>query len=157
MTQILRFLQLLALGSWVGSIVYFSSVVTVGAFRVLADRDQAGALVGYTLGGLHVFGMIAAIIYLLAALGLGRSLRALWAPAALGVILMFVLTLVSERIVIARMETLRTEMISVDATAVTNPLRAEFDRLHRVSVRLEGAVLLIGLVAFFLTVQGETR
>jgi hypothetical protein len=157
MTQILRFLQLFALGSWVGSIVYFSSVVTVGAFRVLADRDQAGALVGYTLRGLHGLGVIAAITYLLAALGLGRSLKALWAPAALGVILMFVLTLVSERIVIARMETLRTEMISVDATAVTNPLRAEFDRLHRVSVRLEGAVLLIGLVAFFLTVQGETR
>jgi hypothetical protein len=157
MTQILRFLQLFALGSWVGSIVYFSSVVTVGAFRVLADRDQAGALVGDTLRGLHALGVIAAITYLLAALGLGRSLKALWAPAALGVILMFVLTLVSERIVIARMETLRTEMISVDATAVTNPLRAEFDRLHRVSVRLEGAVLLIGLVAFFLTVQGETR
>jgi hypothetical protein len=157
MIQILRFLQLFALGSWVGSIVYFSSVVTLGAFRVLADRDQAGALVGYTLRGLHALGLIAAIIYLLAALGLGRSLKALWAPAALGVILMFVLTLVSERRIIARMETLRTEMISVEATAVTNPLRAEFDRLHQVSVRLEGGVLLIGLVAFFLTVQGDGR
>lgn len=157
MTQFLRFLELFALGSWVGSIVYFSSVVTVGAFRVLADRDQAGALVGYTLGGLHVFGVIAAIIYLLAALGLGRSLKALLAPAALGVILMSVLTLASERMIIARMETLRTQMISVDATSVKSPLRAEFDRLHRISVRLEGAVLLIGLAAFFLTVQGETR
>jgi Domain of unknown function (DUF4149) len=157
MTLILRFLQLFALGSWVGSIVYFSSVVTVGAFRVLADRDQAGALVGFALGGLHLFGLIAAIIYLLAALGRERSLRALLAPAALGVILMFVLTLASGRIVIARMETLRTQMISVDGTAGDNRLRAEFDRLHQVSVRLEGAVLLIGLAAFFLTVRSETR
>jgi hypothetical protein len=156
MTHILRFFQLCALGMWVGSITYFSTVVTQGAFRVLSDRDQAGALVGFTLGGLHLLGLIAAIVYLVAALGLGRSLKSLVAPAALCVILMFLLTLASQRIVIPRMETLRTHMVSVVATPVTDPLRVEFDRLHQVSVWLEGAVLLIGLAALFLTSRSNT-
>ncbi|MGA6956196.1 MAG: hypothetical protein WBY73_13855, partial [Candidatus Acidiferrales bacterium] len=57
-------------------------------------------------------------------------------------------------VVIRRMSALRRQMVSVVATPPDNPLRVEFDRLHGVSVRLEGAVLLIGLVAFFLTVRG---
>jgi hypothetical protein len=42
-------------------------------------------------------------------------------------------------------------MVSVDATPPENPVRAEFDRLHKISVRLEGSTLLLGLVALFLT------
>jgi hypothetical protein len=152
MSHILRFLRVFALGTWVGSIIYFVAVVTRGAFAVLA-RDQAGLLVGFTLGGLHQLGVIAAAEYLLAALLLGRSLRALARPAALGVILMLLLTLASQRIVIPRMDVLRVEMSSVDATPTNDPRHTEFDRLHGISVDLEGSVLVIGLVALFLTAR----
>ncbi|MDR3721030.1 MAG: DUF4149 domain-containing protein [Candidatus Acidoferrales bacterium] len=145
-------MRVFALGTWVGSIIYFVAVVTRGAFAVLT-RDQAGLLVGFTLGGLHQLGVIAAAVYLLAALLLGRSLRALVRPAALGVILMLLLTLGSQRIVIPRMDVLRVQMASVDATPTNDPRRAEFDRLHGVSVDLEAGVLLIGLVALFLTTR----
>jgi Domain of unknown function (DUF4149) len=151
MTNILRFLRVFALGMWVGSIIYFVAVVTRGAFAVLT-RDQAGLLVGFTLGGMHRLGVIAAVVYLIASIGLGRSFRALARPAALGVILMLLLTLASQRIVIPRMDVLRVEMESVDATPANDPRRAEFDRLHGISVDLEGGVLLIGLAALFLTV-----
>ncbi len=150
MSHILRFLRVFALGTWVGSIIYFVAVVTRGAFAILA-RDQAGMLVGFTLGGLHQLGVIAAVVYLLAALLLGRSLGALVRPASLGVILMLLLTLASQRIVIPRMDVLRAQMASVDATPANDPRRAEFDRLHGISVDLEGGVLLIGLAALFLT------
>jgi Domain of unknown function (DUF4149) len=149
MSHILRFLQVFALGTWVGSIIYFVAVVTRGAFAVLV-RDQAGLLVGFTLGGLHQLGVIAAVVYLVAAIALGRSLKALVRPAAMGVILMLVLTLASQRIVIPRMDALRTDMRSVDATPASDARRVEFDRLHGISVDLEGGVLLIGLVALFL-------
>jgi hypothetical protein len=155
MTNFLRFLQVFALGAWVGSIIYFSAVVAQGAFRTLPTIDDAGRLVGFTLGGLHSMGVIAAVIYVVASLALGRSLKALVQPAAIGVILMLILTLVSQRIVIPRMDLLRAQMGSVAATAVGSPLRVEFDRLHGVSVNLEGAVLLIGIAALFLTVRGK--
>ncbi len=152
MSHILRFLQVFALGTWVGSIIYFVAVVTRGAFAVLA-RDQAGLIVGFTLGGLHQMGVTAALVYLVAGLALARSWRALGRPAALGVIVMLLLTLASQRIVIPRMDVLRMEMGSVDATPAGDARRAEFDRLHGVSVDLEGGVLLIGLAALFLTVR----
>ncbi len=157
MSHILRFLQVFALGTWVGAIVYFAAVVTRGAFAVLPNADLAGALVGVTIKGLHGLGIIAAVIYLLASLGLGRSVRALAQPAALGVILMLVLTLASQRIVLPRMDALRAQMGSVEATPRENALRAEFDRLHRVSVQIESGVLLVGLAALFLTVRGGAR
>jgi hypothetical protein len=150
--SILRFLKLFALGTWVGSAIYFVAIVTRGAFAVLT-RDQAGLLVGFTLAGLHEVGIIAAMVYLIATAGLAMSVRALVKPAALAVILMLLLTLVSQRMVIPRMETLRRDMASVDATPPTDPRRAEFERLHGVSVDLEAGVLLLGLVALFLSVR----
>ncbi len=154
MKSTLRFFQVFALGTWVGSIIYFVAVVTRGAFAVL-PRDQSGLLIGFTLGGLHQLGVIAAIVYLIAALALARSWRALVRPAALGVMLMLLMTLASQRIVIPRMDVLRAEMVSVDATPAGDARRVEFDRLHGISVDLEGGVLLIGLAAMFVTVRRQ--
>jgi hypothetical protein len=56
-----------------------------------------------------------------------------------------------------RLAALRTEMVSVDATAKDNPLRMEFDRLHQTSVRIEVVVLLIGITALFLTVRNAPK
>jgi len=151
MSNVLQFLRVFALGTWVGSIVYFVSVVTRGAFAVLT-RDQAGLLVGFTISGMHQLGIIATVVYLVATLGLGRSLHSLVQPAAIGVVLMLLLTLYSQKLVLPPMAVLRTEMGSVDSTPATDPKRAEFDKLHAISVRLESGVLLIGLAALFLTV-----
>jgi uncharacterized protein DUF4149 len=152
----LRFLQFFSLGAWVGSILYFSFVVTRGAFSVLPNSDLAGALVGYTLAKLHMIGIMAGVIYLLATAVSERSVEALAHPAALLVFAMIVLTIVSQYGVIARMDVLRAQMGSIEATAASNSLRAAFDRLHQYSVWLESAVLLSGLVALFLTARQKS-
>ncbi len=64
---------------------------------------------------------------------------------------MIVLTFVSQFWVVGTMEALRTQMGSVAATPATNALRASFDRLHTISVRIESAVLFAGLVALAIT------
>jgi Domain of unknown function (DUF4149) len=157
MTSILRFVQMFALGTWLGSIFYFSAAVAPGAFRVLGNQDQAGMLVEFALRRLHTLGVIAGLLFLLASAAMavvssGAGKR-LILPVA-GVVIMVALTVVSQHVVIRRMMALRREMVSVMATSPENPLRVEFDRLHGVSVRLEGATLLIGLVSFFLTLRG---
>jgi len=141
MSTILRFFQFLSLGTWVGSILYLSFVVAPGAFATLGSRDLAGAVVGMALSRLHLLGLLA------------RSLSALGSAAALLVVLMLVLTLISQYGVSPRLAALRVEMGSVDATPQDNRLRVQFNRLHRASVQLEVAVLLAGLVALFLTVR----
>jgi hypothetical protein len=152
MKNIFRFLQFLALGTWVGSIIYFVAVVTRGAVAVLT-RDEAGLLVGFTISGLHQVGEVAAIIFLVAAIALEPSLKSFLRPAALGVLIMLLLTIFSQHVVIPRMDSLRHQMISVEATPASDARRAEFDRLHSVSVDVEGVVLLIGLVVMFLAAR----
>jgi uncharacterized membrane protein len=153
MNAVLKFLQVFGLGTWVGSIIYLSFVVAPGAFATLKDRDQAGAMVGYSLSRLHLIGLVAGVLYLVAAFVLVRSMKDLVQPAVLGVALMIVLTIFSQTKVTSRMFALRTQMVSVEATPAGNPLRVEFDQLHQTSVRLEVAVLLIGIASLFFTVR----
>ena len=157
MTTILRYLEILSLGTWLGGIIYLSFVVAPGVFATLPSRDQAGSVVGLVLGRLHLLGYVAGAMFLLAWLLETRALAGLVKPAALAVVLMLALTIVSQQGVSPRMARLRAEMVSVDRTPLDNPLRVEFDRLHRISVRLEGAVLLLGLVALFLAIQERPR
>src|ERR1700689_136987 len=120
MANILRFIHVFALGTWVGSIFYFSAAVAPGAFRVLSNPDQAGAVVQFTLGRLHMLGGVAAV-YLFASIALAQSFKGLARPAAIGVMLMLLLTLTSQRLVTPRLAALRAQMGSVAATPKTGP------------------------------------
>jgi hypothetical protein len=73
------------------------------------------------------------------------------------VVLMILLTFVSQVAVSPKMAALRVEMGSIQATAEGSPLLAEFARLHRVSVGLESGVLLAGMAAIFLMVREASR
>jgi ABC-type transport system involved in multi-copper enzyme maturation permease subunit len=148
----LRFLQFFSLGAWVGSILFFI-VFTQGIFPVINNNDLTGALVGYALGRLHVFGIVMGVVYLLSTAAAEKSVGALVRPAPLLVFFMIVCTMLSQYGVIAKMDVLKLQMGSVSATAADNPLRMAFDRLHQYSVRLESAVLLSGLAALFLTAR----
>jgi hypothetical protein len=150
----LRFLQFLSLGCWLGSIIFFI-VFTQGIFSVMPTKDLAGVVVGYSLARLHILGIVAGCVYIIATVILEKSVAALVRPAALLVFFMIVCTMASQYGVIARMDTLRLQMGSVDATPADNALRVAFDRLHQYSVRLESAVLLSGLAALFLTARAK--
>jgi hypothetical protein len=157
MSTVLRYLEFLSLGTWLGGIIFLSFVVAPGAFATLGSRDQAGAMVGMALGRLHWIGVGAGALFLIARIAQEKSVAALFRPAAGLVVLMLALTLYSQLGVTSRLATLRTQMGSVEHTPETSPLRVEFDRLHQWSVRIEGAVLLCGLAALFLRVSDRAH
>jgi uncharacterized membrane protein len=150
MSTVLRAVEFLSLSLWLGSDVFLSFVVAPGAFRILASRDQAGAIVGFSLGRMHVLGMACGIVLLLARLIRTRTLGGLVTPASLCVVLMIALTAISQYTVSAKMAALRLQMGSIQATAADSPLLAEFGRLHGISVALESGVLLAGFAATYL-------
>jgi len=119
----------------------------------MPTKDLAGAVVGYSLARLHILGIVAGCVYLIATVAQERSVAALARPAALLVFVMILCTVAAQYGVIARMDALRTQMGSVDATPAGNPLRVAFDRLHQYSVWLESVVLFSGLAALFLTAR----
>jgi hypothetical protein len=90
---------------------------------------------------------------LLARLVRTRDFASFTSTAAPCVVLMVVLTAASQFTVSNRMQLLKQEMGSVQNTPETDPRRLEFDRLHHRSVALEGAVLLLGLMAVVLSVR----
>jgi len=150
MASLLRTIEFLGLSLWLGSDVFLSFVVAPGAFRILASRDQAGAMVGYGLWWMHMIGVVCGIAILLARLLRTRTFASLATPAALCVVLMMLLTVVSQHAVSPRMAALRVHMGSIQATVADSPLLAEFSRLHRASISLESGVLLAGLAAIYL-------
>jgi hypothetical protein len=157
MISFLRTVEFLALGVWLGSDVFLSFVVAPGAFRVLApNRDQAGAVVGFSLTRMHLGGIALGVLFLLTRLVRTRTIFGFVTPAPLCVALMIVLTAVSQYTVSAKMAGLRVQMGSIQATGVDSPLLAEFNRLHKVSVSLESAVLLAGIAAMYLMVRELT-
>jgi len=153
MSTLLRTIEFLGLSLWLGSDVFLSFVVAPGAFRILASRDSAGAMVGFGLSRMHMIGVVCGIAILLARVQRTRAFSSLAAPAALCVVLMIGLTVVSQHAVSPKMAALRTQMGSIQATAADSPLLAEFSRLHRISVSLESGVLLAGFATMYLMVR----
>jgi hypothetical protein len=161
MLTLLRVLEFLSLSIWLGSVVFLSFAVAPGAFALLGSREQAGMFVGMALARLHSIGIASGVLFLLAHVLGAKSPRALADLAALAVILMLVLTLVSQFIVTPRIAHLRAEMKSqfgsVDSTPPDNDLRLQFNRLHRSSVWLESGVLLVGVLALTMLVPRQPR
>src|SRR6266581_7630777 len=153
MSTFLRTIEFLSLSLWLGSDVFLSFVVAPGAFRILGSRDQAGAMVGYSLTVVHIGGMVCGCVLLLARLVRTKTFASLATPAALCVVLMIALTAISQYTVSSKMAALRVQMGSIQATAADSPLLAELSRLHRISVSLESGVLLAGFAAMYLMLR----
>ena len=153
MATLLRILRLYSLALWVGGEVFFVIVAAI-AFRFLPDAHTAGIVVRNSLLDLHHLGMGAGIVFVFATLGLLATARdrhkARIVELAI-VVVMLMLTAYSQMAVIPRMETDRLTLGGDVTKAATDaPARKDFDRLHALSVDLEGAVLVGGLVVLAL-------
>ena len=142
-----------SLGVWIGSIIFFSFVAAPALFRILPKPEMAGGVVSVILSDLHVIGIACAILFLASTfvipLQKARLLRIL-------VGLMLVLTAISLFGIMPQMERIRASVGgSIEALPHQDAGRAAFDRLHQLSVALEGAVLLAGIAGLAL-VSRET-
>jgi len=152
----LRFLMLLSLVCWIGGLILFAFVLAPTAFSVLPTTHLAGNVVGRALGKLHWIGIISGIVFLASSMFYSRLTDGtphVLAARHVILCLMLALTLISQFAIIPRMDTLRTSLGEVQSVPVDNPERVQFDALHVWSTRVEGAVLLLGLMVVYLTAQ----
>jgi hypothetical protein len=145
---LLIFLYLLAMACWLGSIIFFSFFTAPVVFTVLA-RPDAGKVVsvifpryyvlGYVAGGLA---FILAMYFLIA----GGGPRGWWLASVFSIGLALGCSVYAGTAVRPRVDAIR----SVSEEANPDPAtKTEFDNLHHLSVMLNGAVLLLDLVALF--------
>jgi uncharacterized membrane protein len=155
----LRFFMLLSLICWVGGLIFFAFVLAPTAFQVLPSTHLAGNVVGRALSKLHWIAIISAIIYLISSLLYSRLTNGtahVFAARHVLLCLMLALTLLSQFWIMPRMDTLRASLGEVSSVPVDNPARVQFDALHVWSTRVEGAVLLLGLVVAYLTAASSS-
>lgn len=139
------FFYFLCLVCWLGGMVFFSVIVAPVIFAQLPIADAGKVvsalfpryyLLGYVAGGIG----FALAVYLCAM----RSPRLWWALAAVALAVALGLTVYAGQVVRPKVDAIR----SVAEETNPNPQRrAEFDRLHRLSVIINGAVIVLNLAA----------
>jgi hypothetical protein len=151
--SVLRFLMLLALSLWLGALIFFP-VVAQTSFSSLPSSHLAGLVVRGSLIKLHWIGLLCGIAFLACSWiynqmtsGHGRA----FSVAHVAVVFMLGLTAISQFSIIPRMDVLRAQAGEMATLASDNPIRQSFDSLHAWSTRIEGAVMMLGLIALCVT------
>ena len=155
--QIAAFIEVLLIGVWLGSMMFFSFAVAPSAFAVLATREMAGVMVTSTIGKIEVLGLIIGTLLILLHIANWRPRHSSRAVRTLQAVLLFLMTAsagLSRFWISPAMVSLRAQMGGhIDDVAVTDPMRIQFNDLHQYSVGLMSAAMISGLVLLFLTVR----
>jgi uncharacterized membrane protein len=133
----------LALVVWLGEVVFFSFVVAPSVFGAV-PQETAGQVIGAIFPRYYALGAVAGAAALASALVLrgGTSATGAWSVVVVMLALMLAATLYAGRGIQPRAQALRSRL---HETTVDPAVRAEFDRLHRRAVQLNGGVLLLGI------------
>ena len=144
MYGLLKWLYLMALVVWVGQVVFFSFVVAPSMFRTFAT-PEAGRAVGAIFPTYYRLGYMCGVVLLLTSLVfvVSAPARMWWGASTLLAGLMLGATVYAVVVIQPRATALRPQIH--EATAPQS-VKDEFDRLHRLAVTLNGAVLVCGLV-----------
>ncbi|HEU4401336.1 MAG TPA: DUF4149 domain-containing protein [Candidatus Polarisedimenticolia bacterium] len=142
----LRFLHLLALSVWIGAIVFFSFVTAPSLFGAL-PRDLAGRATAAIFPRYYLLGGICGLLALTTGVVLGAlaGFRGLLLAELALLAVMSGLTFYAGRVILPRAARLRLDLASLQGTPDYDAAKTRFDLLHRRSVGLNGAVLLLGL------------
>src|ERR1041384_1905834 len=153
MTQAVKWLYLVTLAAWIGSILFFSFGVAPAVFKVLKPEDAA-RLQRALFPRYYLVGLLCAALGIVC-VGILLADRAFmkW-PGILSLLLLATAgatDLWLRQTVVPHMAELREQR----ATQSDAALDAEWKTLHRVSVQLNVAVLLCGLALVFLVVYSR--
>jgi len=144
MATFAQFVYLLCLVLWIGAIVFFSFFTAPVVFRLL-DRGQAGEIVG------AIFPRYYKLQYVCGVLALG-SLAVVqgsgFNPNWLFLALMLGCAVYAGQVVSPQARQVKEEMKTAGAS---DALEARFQSLHSLSVKLNSAVLVMGLGTLWIT------
>ena len=159
--QIVAFVEVLLLGVWLGSMMFFSFAVAPGAFAVLPTREMAGVMVTSSIGKIEALGLVLGIVLIAIHAATWRtraSSRAVKTLRAVLILVMIGAAALSRFWISPDMVSLRAQMGGhIDDVALTDPMRIQFNDLHQYSVGLMSAAMISGLVVLFLTVRSLVK
>jgi uncharacterized membrane protein len=162
MIVFVRVFRLLSLVVWVGGLIFFAFVLAPVAFSVLPSTHEAGTVVGASLRVLNALADVCGLLFLFATIpiwlrSIGRARRLLMTQMLL-VVLMLAATVIVQASIVPAMERDRIAAGGdVDAAQPDNAARLDFERLHPISEKVEGAALLLGIAVVVLMGFEDSR
>lgn len=162
MTGPLHFLRLLTMTIWVGGLVFFAFVLAPAAFHTLPNVHEAGLIVGASLRMFDRVGLACGGVFLVGTFAWSRRVRKagfrLPQTEMLLAGAMLLLTSYLHWGILPAMDGDRERAGGdISSASKNDPARMHFDRLHARSERVEGGVLLIGLVVIYLLSREGTQ
>lgn len=143
------FVYLLCLVCWLGGMIFFSVLTAPVLFTRLPIAD-GGKVVSAIFPRYYLLGYISGTLGLVLAIYMGVmwAPRLWWSLAAVALAVALGLTVYAGAVVRPKVDAIRTV---VEQTNPEPARRAEFDRLHHLSVVLNGAVMVLNLAALLST------
>jgi hypothetical protein len=138
---------------WVGALVFFP-VAAATAFSALPTPHLAGLVVRGSLLKLHAMGLLSGAIFLVCSLTYSRVMLGrpkVFASSHILIVFMLTLTAISQFRIMPRMDALRAGAGEISLLGGGDPIRLEFEGLHVWSTRVEGGVLVTGIVLLYVT------
>lgn len=145
MLIVLLTVYIVALACWFGGIVFFS-FFTAPAIFIHLPKAEAGQLISVIFPRYYMLGYVAGTISVVLAVYFTavRGPRIWWAGATLALAIALGITLYAGAVILPRADAIRTVNEDPNPDAAK---KAEFDKLHRTSVMLNGAVLILNIAA----------
>lgn len=141
-------LGVMAISAWLGAAVFLAAVVAPAAFGVLPSRTLAGELIGQVLPVLFFLGMVLGLAIIFLEVRPPRWPR--WLMRAVGGTVIAVACGIAQLGIAPRIARVREEaMIPLDSLDPGSAVRAEFGRLHAMSVAWLGVAILAAVSVLF--------
>ncbi|VAX19116.1 hypothetical protein MNBD_NITROSPINAE03-1985, partial [hydrothermal vent metagenome] len=137
-----KYIHLLALVIWIGSIVFFSFIGAPSIFQTV-DKKTAGDVVGAIFPKYYLLGYILSLISLGTLAFLGAKSGFLF-PVKAGLVILAVMagvTFYSGLVTAPKVNKVKYQIRAETDDAKLAPLRKQFGRLHGISMMLNVAVL----------------
>jgi hypothetical protein len=147
MIRTVRAFYFTALGLWVGGMATLAFIVAPTTFRTAPSRADAGTIFGAILRTFGTFQLVLGVIAIVAVAILIKSgeLRPRTGLIRLGVLLLMLALVCGSHFHLGpAIERERAAVPNFNAIPSGVPAKARFDSLHRWSVRLAGATLVLG-------------
>ena len=150
--HLIQWLHYLALSLWIGGITFFSAGVAPVVHRSMASKAVAGEIVGSVLKRLNILELLCCFSVLATSLCSFRFIQSgeknLW-YLIVAILLMGSLTFFYTFHLTPRMESLKEKIPTLDALSSSHAAKIEFDRLHRIYVKLMTFNLALGLIVLY--------
>jgi uncharacterized membrane protein len=148
--HILRFVHLLGITVWVGSLVFFTFLAAPSIFKNL-PKETAGEVIGHIFPKYWIMGYVASVVTLGSLIALAYAQKSFPALRILLLVVMLGVTFYSGLVVGKNARNIKAEIKTAEETVNKEDLRSKFKRVHALSAILNLSVILLGLFLVYLT------